>query len=80
METTGLRGSALLHEKKVASLLDYLGDVALLPGGEPGDAARQDFTGVRNEAGKDFHIRVCQLQRVLVALFLSCHKRSKEGT
>jgi exosortase len=75
----GQARNRLLHQQQVARALDDFGDVALLESGEAGDAARQDFTRVGNVAGKDLNVGVRELKRVLVALFLGCHKRSKEG-
>ena len=74
------RRTPLLHQKKVPGLLDYLGDVALMAGGKPGNAARENLSRVCNEAGKDLDVVVRELKRVLVALFLGCHKRTKERT
>ena len=45
-----------------------------------GYAAWQDLAGVSNIAGQDLNIGTCELERVLLALFLGCHKRAKEGT
>lgn len=69
----------LLHQKHVAGLLDHAGDVPLLEGREAGDAAGQDLTGIGHVAGKDLNVGVREFKRVLLALFLSCHKRIKEG-
>ena len=80
MRTTyGPADDPLLHQKKVTSLLDYLGDVPLLQGGEPGYAARKDFTRVCYEAGQDLNVVMREFKRILLALFLGCHKRQTEG-
>lgn len=73
------RGRSLLHEKQIAGLLDDLGDVALLEGRQPGYAARQDFSSIGHVAGKDLNVGVRELEGILLAWFLSCHKRVKEG-
>ena len=53
--------------------------MTLLQGGKSGYAARQDFPGIRHVAREDLDIGTGKLHRVLVALFLGCHKREKQG-
>ena len=47
---------ALLHEKQIAGLLDGPCNVALLNGGQAGDATRKDFARVGYPAGKDLNV------------------------
>lgn len=78
--TDTARSRHLLHQKEVARLLDGLGDVTLLERGETGDAAGKDLAGVGHKAGKNLNVGGRELERVLLAWFLGCHKRPKEGT
>lgn len=48
----------------MACALDGACNVALLEGGEAGDATWEDFTRVCDEAGEDFHVVVCQREWV----------------
>lgn len=70
----GRRRERLLHEQEIARLFDDAGNVALLEGGEPGDAPRKNLARVGDEAGQDFRIGRGQIQRIFLAWFLSAHK------
>lgn len=79
-----LATAVLLHDKQVARALDGTGDVALLNSREAGDTAGQDFAGISDKTGKDFHVVVGQRKWVFangVGRFVA-HKtdqRSKTG-
>lgn len=75
----GPQTDLLLHQEKVSGLLDDLGDVPLLNSCQTCDATWKDFTRVGHESGKDLNVCTGEFERILMALFLSCHKRHKEG-
>ena len=52
----------------------------LLQGSHAGDAAGKDLAGIGYVAGKYLNVRAREFKRVLLSLFLGCHKRAKEGT
>ena len=61
------------HKKTISELS------ALLQSGEPGNTPWKYFTGIGNVASQGLNVCTRELKRVLVALFLSCHKRHKQG-
>lgn len=57
-------------------MFDHPRDMTLLYGGQSGDAARQDFAGIRHMAGQLLDVQMRQIHWIFVAYFLR-HKREK---